>query len=193
MRPRCAICGSWWPYRAIPHLFLRAPRSLDWWRAWFNERLGVADPGGCREWTLHRDKQGYGVRSTIQHGRLTMMKAHRAAWELAYGPIPEEMAVLHHCDNPACCTPEHLFLGTIADNNRDMWRKGRGRRPPGRKTPALCGEAHPDAKLTAAQVREIRERYAQGGVSQRQLAREYGIDSSGICRLLTRKQWRSVA
>ena len=76
---------------------------------------------GCVEWTGHVDRKGYG-RVSIE-GRQVF--AHRVAWELAHGPIPDGLCVLHHCDNPPCCNPAHLFLGTIRDNNLDMSAKGR--------------------------------------------------------------------
>lgn len=75
----------------------------------------------CWLWTAAVDRKGYG---RIGLGP-DLLGAHRYSWELAYGPIPDGMAVLHHCDNPLCVRPEHLWLGTIADNNRDMIKKGR--------------------------------------------------------------------
>lgn len=78
---------------------------------------------GCHLWMGHRDPGGYG-RITVQRVRhLT----HRLAWELKHGPIPEGMIVMHVCDNPRCCNPEHLKLGTRGDNNRDRHKKGRGK------------------------------------------------------------------
>src|SRR5437868_10934090 len=73
--------------------------------------------------------------------------AHRVAYELQYGPIPDGLSVLHHCDVPLCCNPAHLFLGTQADNMADMARKGR--------SSDQRGEANTNRKLTAAQVAEI--------------------------------------
>jgi len=74
----------------------------------------------CWTWTGARNRKGYGEIGA--KGRV--QKAHRIAWELTYGPIPEGLDVLHHCDNPPCCRPDHLFLGTDADNMADMMAKG---------------------------------------------------------------------
>lgn len=81
------------------------------------ERRG---PGECWEWTAHRLPKGYGVFGPG-------VVAHRVAWEVAHGPIPDGLHVLHTCDNPPCCNPGHLRLGTPQDNVDDMMRKGRSR------------------------------------------------------------------
>ena len=76
---------------------------------------------GCWEWTASRQKFGYGTK--WHNGSVQL--AHRIAWEEANGPIQEGMCVLHRCDNPKCVRPDHLFLGTVADNNADRHAKGR--------------------------------------------------------------------
>lgn len=79
---------------------------------------------GCWEWLGARANGGYGLFAVQNPRRIT---AHRYSWELHNGPIPAGMHVLHHCDNPPCVNPAHLFLGTASDNMRDMLAKGRGR------------------------------------------------------------------
>lgn len=79
--------------------------------------------GSCWEFTGKHNDYGYGL--IWQNG--VEARAHRVAWELAHGMIPDDLLVLHHCDNPPCCRPEHLFLGTHADNTNDMLAKGRHR------------------------------------------------------------------
>lgn len=77
--------------------------------------------GGCKVWVGGRNHRGYGFTSLDGID----MSTHRKAWILTYGPIPDGMSVLHHCDNPPCCEPTHLFLGTQSDNMNDMYAKGR--------------------------------------------------------------------
>lgn len=136
---------------------------------------------GCWNWTASVDGGGYGQLSAGQ-GR-TPHKAHRVSWELHFGPVPDSLWVLHRCDNPPCVRPDHLFLGTQADNNRDAWAKGRMAAPKP-ETP------WPNARLTPDQASEIREIYSLGQVSLATLARSYGVSVSSIHNIVRGRTWR---
>ena len=110
-------------------------------------------------------------------------KAHRVAYKLFVGEIPEGMCVLHKCDVPSCIKPSHLFLGTHKDNAMDRERKGRGNG--GMKVGVV-------QKLKPSDVRMIRYRYATGMTSQYRLAKEYGITRGAISHIVTRKNWKNV-
>jgi hypothetical protein len=121
------------------------------------------------------------------------VQAHRFAYELAYGAIPPGLWALHHCDNPPCVRPDHLFLGTQSDNMLDAIHKGRRPAvPPGPPGGPLRGEHIRSSRLTAPGVRAIRERYAVGGVTQDALAAEYGVTQATISHIVLRKSWRHI-
>lgn len=109
------------------------------------------------------------------------MLAHRLSWVLHFGPIPDGIWVLHHCDNPPCVNPAHLFLGTHADNMADMVRKGRSDRD-------RRGERNPSSKLTGAKVSEIRGMLAQG-LPQRVIATRYAISPAMVSYINTGRYW----
>lgn len=117
------------------------------------------------------------------HGQIfwdgRLIGAHRAAYMLFVGPIENGLHVCHACDNPPCCNPAHLWLGTPQDNTRDMWAKGRG------KFPEVVGEANAAAKLTEAQVLEIRASDERSFI----LARRYGVSPTTICDIRKGKLW----
>lgn len=141
-------------------------------------------PNGCWTWIGTRSSDGYGSIGRGGKGG-GMVAAHRAAWEMTYGPIPDGLKVLHNCpdgDNPSCVNPAHLFLGTNADNSADMVAKERQAR----------GERVAGAVLTEVAVSTIRAAYAQGA-TQRALAHEYGVSSDSIWRVVHRKTWAHVA
>jgi DNA-binding transcriptional regulator YiaG len=155
-------------------------------------------PNGCWEWKGGRDKDGYGVFAVkIAHATFRHMKAHRIAWELAGKGDPGEGEVCHTCDNPPCCNPKHLFLGTRLDNARDMATKGRGLsgdKNASRLKPECLkrGEQHPNAKLTEPQVSEIRRLWRAGGVTQPELARRFSVSDGTIYCIVTGRNWRHV-
>jgi hypothetical protein len=193
---------------------------------------------GCWEWTGALNRMGYGTLST-HPGRMT---AHRVAWELVVGPIPSGLFVCHHCDNRKCVRPDHLFVGTAADNMADMVAKDRqakgdkqglrlhpesrafgdkngSRRHPeclkrgdengSRKYPERLkrgdengSRLHPEklsrgeevntAKLTEADVMAIREEWIPHVVSQKRLAKRYGVHLSTIQRALYGQTWKHL-
>ncbi len=168
---------------------------------WFWNRVSKSE--GCWTWTGLRTRAGYGHVSFA--GR-RWRYAHRIAWELTNGPIPDGLLVCHRCDNPGCVRPEHLFLGTNADNMRDMAQKGRDAftrypelRPRGnrhwtRQHPERLrrGEQNNKARLTAEQVLALRNEYARG-VSQSALARKYGVRQASVWRIVHGYTWKHVA
>jgi hypothetical protein len=131
----------------------------------------VVTDSGCWEYTKRRDPKGYGRLHTSGY-TLT----HRIMWTIRYGD-PGDLCVLHRCDNPPCCNPAHLFLGTVADNNRDMVAKKRHRST----TPT--GEGSYRGKLTDDTARVIRSTYASGA-TQREIARAYGVSQSTVWRTI---------
>jgi hypothetical protein len=108
------------------------------------ERLaaGIAEqPNGCHEWMKHRDSLGYGIIN-IERKRV---RVHRTVWQLANGPIPAGMVICHRCDNPPCALLEHLWIGTVAENNADRDAKGRTVYPQLAVTHCPQGHAYDEA------------------------------------------------
>lgn len=135
----------------------------------FWPKVRIAGQNECWEWLASRNWKGYG-RIGYRALACGYTAAHRAAWELTRGPIPEGAWVLHRCDNPPCCNPAHLFLGTGKDNSDDMFRKGRGR--PGRTGGAIKLSLDDVATIKAKTVGLSRtQRYGLIGA----LAREYRV------------------
>jgi hypothetical protein len=137
---------------------------------------------GCWIWQKYKTKLGYG--RLMLKGKVVM--AHRASYECFIGPIPPGMSVCHGCDVRACVNPDHLWLGTQAENIKDMDNKGRRRSRDSR------GEKSGLAKLTDEKVLEIRARHAVGGVSQAGLSKEFGISKALTCLIINRQRWRHI-
>lgn len=157
----------------------------DFWN--FVDRSG--DDDACWLWQGGTGHYGYGRIRLKGYSRL----AHRAAWQITHGAIPAGLYVCHSCDVPACVNPNHLFLGTSAENTNDAARKGRmakgarnGKYTHPEATPR--GEAHGRAILSAEQVTEIRARSSEG-MSMLALARLYAISKRTIFDVVHRRTW----
>ena len=136
------------------------------------------DPDGCWRWLDKPNSDGYGAFGWNVLGRQFRVKAHRYSWMLHIGPIPAGICVCHHCDIPACINPEHLFLGSCAENAKDRNSKNRQAR----------GIHHGNALLTAETVRSIREA-AASGTSKASLARSHGLSPGHVCNIVSRRAW----
>lgn len=142
--------------------------------------------GDCWLWTGPVDQDGYGM--FFGEG---FRRAHRCSYILAHGFIPEGLLVCHTCDTPACVRPDHLFVGTSAENNQDRSRKGRTAHGPQPYSPnRLRGARNPNSRLTAEAAREIKQRLRGGGVSKAQLARDYGVSEGAIYAILNGRSWQ---
>lgn len=141
-------------------------------------------PDGCHLWTASINGAGYGQIGRGGRDGGTAL-AHRLAWEIARGAIPDRLQVLHRCDNKLCVNVAHLFLGTQADNMQDMAAKGRDNRA------ITNGEMNGLAKLTKRRVLAIRRAYA-AGATQTRIAERFGVGQSTISSIVLRRTWQHV-
>lgn len=149
----------------------KCPKVIRFWKY-------VKKANGCWKWTGSKDNHGYGqIRIAVNRCE----KAHRISWEIHNGPIPEGLWVLHKCDNPECCNPEHLFTGTLQDNIMDMVKKGRQSK----------GSAKKISKLSESTVEQLRiDR--KSGMSYSQLAIKYGVSVATAFNAANHKTWKHV-
>lgn len=144
----------------------------DFWRQ-------VNKTSDCWNWV--------GTKPSGRYGRFKFkgekFAAHRFSWLIHHGEIPSGAHVLHHCDNPACVNPSHLYLGDHKQNMSDKVARGRCN--------AACGEGNGFSKLTEHDVRRIRARYSEGA-RQVDLARDFNVYQTTISKIVTRKQWSHI-
>ncbi len=156
--------------KAIPEL-----TTADICRFW-----GIAeadeDPERCCLWQGHVNRKGYGFFS-IKRKRY---RAHRVAWTIDNGPVPDGLHVLHRCDTPGCVNPAHLFTGTNDDNVQDRGSKGR----------TAKGASNGRAKLTVQQVLQVR--LLSGTMTQKAIAALMGVCVATVCDIVRRKTWTHV-
>lgn len=140
----------------------------------FLAKVNQAGPNGCWLWTGRTLPKGYG-----QLGRHDY--AHRVSYELHKGPIPEGKRVCHSCDTPRCVNPEHLWLGTQAENLQDMAMKGRSTR----------GASNPQAKLTEQHVHEMWDMHMIGA-RQKEIAAKFGVHAQYVSLIFSGRRWRHI-
>lgn len=146
----------------------------------FWSKVEKAEPDACWPFTGTQHRRGHG-QFFVSKAR-GLVPAHGFALELVTGqPCPPGLETCHHCDNPPCCNPAHLYFGTRQQNVDDMWARNRGRR----------GSRTAMAKLTEDQVIAIRERFAAGETSTL-LGAEYGVKPATISYITTGRNWKHV-
>jgi len=147
----------------------------------FWEKVAIKGPLDCWEWTGARKPKGYGnVRVDKKY-----LSSHRIAWELSNGNIPSGLIVMHICDNPSCCNPSHLVLGTRRTNSFDMINKGRE----GFRKNRAKGENNGNSKLRNSDVSKIKSISNSGDISQSELGSMFGVSQTTISRVLLGKTW----
>lgn len=173
-----------------PHPQKRAIKQGRWMTFEYSERerefnfwsmIKVA-PSGCWEWTAGKNPQGYGKISITLFGKREQ-QAQRVAWIYKNGPIPNGRMICHHCDNPACINPDHLFVGTHKENSDDKVKKGRQWKP--------IGTLNPHTKINEDVVRTIRTLRGHG-IAYKEVARISGSSENVVNHILNGRCWSHV-
>jgi len=177
---RSAPTGSWLGPALCPRNDMaRAITYGD--RFW--SKVDISTPENCWIWMAFKDKNGYG-RFGVGHGNGIV--AHRVSFFLTNGRWPGPgLFVCHHCDNPSCVNPAHLFEGTPNDNVQDASRKGRMHKP----HPKAAGHLNHQAKLTWDTVRAIRAERSEVGTSLSKLAKKYGTSKRNVLDIVHNRSW----
>ena len=148
----------------------------------FWEKVDKKSDEECWNWIAFKNSDGYGKFRLYKDQ--DMITAHRTSWILHYGNVPNGLQVLHHCDNPSCVNPKHLFLGTHQDNMNDMYKKKRHGN--------FKGENNKNSKLKEVEVQEIRRLYATGKIFQRELVSMFKVSTIQIKAIINKRSWRHI-
>lgn len=172
-------------------MFVEEAEGLDRKRISLEKRfwpkVDIRGPNDCWEWKGACHPAGHGqIRAGGRSGRVVY--AHRVAWELANGPIPEGMCILHRCDNPPCVNLLHLYLGTHVDNLQDAYDRSRRQVV----VPDNVGERNSNAKLNREQVVEILDKHASGDYTHAELGAIYGVARPTITDIVNRTTWGHI-
>lgn len=175
-------------YNAMPEF---TQSDID--RFWRNVAIGKKHE--CWPWKNSQFRDGYGQIKVFKRN----LRAHRVSYYLHYGIDPAENLVCHRCDNPVCCNPFHLFLGTEKDNTQDCKEKGRlscgiGETHGSKTHPERFarGERVAGSKLTFEKAQQIRKLYAAGGITQEELGKQFGVTRRAIGLITKGKNWKHV-
>lgn len=141
---------------------------------------------GCWVWQGKLNNFGYGCFTKIIDGEKVEVRAHRKSYEIFKGEISDGLCVCHTCDNPSCCNPDHLWLGTPKENTNDMIKKNRGRHRLNENK-----RAHAAGKLTENQVIEMRELH-KNGMNRKEIKEKFKISQSQVSGILTYKFWKHI-
>lgn len=159
-------------------------KEIQFWGA-------LVPKNGCWEWSGAGTGKGHGRlrwsgRQVCAHRLAAYLSGLISALDLEAGVGGPDL-VLHHCDNPLCCNPDHIYVGTQSQNLRDAYV--RGRRVPYHER----GTAHPNSRFTDAQIREVRKLYALGGKTQAQIAELFGASQTWVSQVIRRKRYQDVS
>ena len=152
----------------------------------FWEKVDKKDEDECWEWQASRNYKGYGIfYTTINKNKKKGHGAHRVAYMLHFrlNDLLSDIQVCHICDNPACCNPNHLWLGTNRDNQLDSMKKGRHKVP--------LGEDHGKSKLSNKDVLKIRK-MRKKGYTFKFIAEKFNITSANVGYITKRKTWKHI-
>jgi hypothetical protein len=150
--------------------------------------MSILGKDDCWDWKASTMNSGYGQFVIRKNKKVIALSAHRTAYRLFNGLIPEGLQVNHTCDNKVCVNPNHLYAGTQKENLSDMIQRGRQNKDRSK----MRGENNPKSKLTNEDVLEIRRLYKDEHIYQSELGKQFGVSQCAICCIVNRKSWKHL-